>query len=50
MATVRAVVFDMDGVIVDTEQVWDDVREQLVGERQRCQRWAGADRPFSSRS
>ena len=25
--------FDLDGVIVDTEQVWDDVREQLVHER-----------------
>lgn len=30
---VEAVVFDMDGVIVDTEQVWDEVREQLVGDR-----------------
>ena len=29
----HAVVFDLDGVIVDTEQVWDDVREQLVRER-----------------
>jgi HAD superfamily hydrolase (TIGR01509 family) len=28
-----AVVFDMDGVLVDTEQVWDAVREQLVRER-----------------
>jgi len=26
-------VFDMDGVIVDSEQVWDDVREALVRER-----------------
>ena len=25
--TVDAVVFDLDGVIVDSEQVWDDVRE-----------------------
>ena len=25
--------FDMDGVIVDSEQVWDDVREQLARER-----------------
>ena len=28
-----AVVFDLDGVIVDSEQVWDEVREQLVRER-----------------
>jgi HAD superfamily hydrolase (TIGR01509 family) len=30
---IRAVVFDLDGVIVDSEQVWDDVRERLVLER-----------------
>jgi HAD superfamily hydrolase (TIGR01509 family) len=30
---IEAVIFDLDGVIVDTEQVWDDVREQLVRER-----------------
>ena len=29
---VAAVVFDMDGVIVDSERVWDDVREQLVAD------------------
>jgi len=29
---ITTVVFDMDGVIVDTEQVWDDVREQLSHE------------------
>jgi len=29
----------MDGVIVDTEQVWDEVREQLV--RERGGRWHG---------
>ena len=30
---IAAVVFDLDGVLVDTEQVWDDVREQLAHER-----------------
>ncbi|HYK06210.1 MAG TPA: HAD family phosphatase [Gaiellaceae bacterium] len=30
---IDAVVFDMDGVIVDSEQVWDDVREQLAKKR-----------------
>ena len=28
-----AVVFDLDGVIVDSEQVWDEVRERYVLER-----------------
>jgi HAD superfamily hydrolase (TIGR01509 family) len=30
--TIRAVVFDLDGVIVDSEQVWDDVREAYTRE------------------
>ncbi len=30
---IEAVGFDLDGVIVDSEQVWDDVREQLTRER-----------------
>ena len=30
---IEAIVFDLDGVIVDSEQVWDDVREQLAQER-----------------
>ena len=35
---IEAVVFDMDGVLVDTEQVWDEVREELV--RERGGRWS----------
>ena len=30
---VRAVVFDLDGVIISSEEVWDDVRQDLVGDR-----------------
>lgn len=30
---IRAVVFDMDGVIVSSEEVWDEVRQDLVRER-----------------
>jgi len=28
-----AIVFDLDGVLVDSEQVWDDVRRAVVAER-----------------
>jgi HAD superfamily hydrolase (TIGR01509 family) len=30
---IRAVVFDLDGVLVDSEHVWDAAREQLAKER-----------------
>jgi HAD superfamily hydrolase (TIGR01509 family) len=30
---IQAVVFDMDGVLLDSEHVWDAAREQLVSER-----------------
>jgi HAD superfamily hydrolase (TIGR01509 family) len=41
---VAAVVFDMDGVIVDTEQVWDEVREELVAD------WGGLSVPGAQRA
>jgi HAD superfamily hydrolase (TIGR01509 family) len=30
---VRAVIFDLDGVILDTEELWDEIREGLAHER-----------------
>jgi len=41
---VDAVVFDMDGVIVDSEQVWEDVRKELVAD------WGGRDTPGAQRA
>ncbi|MEZ5102480.1 MAG: HAD family phosphatase [Thermoleophilia bacterium] len=46
---VAAVVFDMDGVLLDSEQLWDVAREQLV--RERGGRWhAGAQRDMMGMS
>jgi HAD superfamily hydrolase (TIGR01509 family) len=33
VSRVEAVVFDLDGVIVDSEHLWDEVREKLAHER-----------------
>ena len=35
---IETVVFDLDGVILDSEQLWDEVREQLA--RERGGRWS----------
>jgi HAD superfamily hydrolase (TIGR01509 family) len=46
---VTAVVFDLDGVLVDSESVWDDVREELA--RERGGRWHdGAQRAMMGMS
>jgi HAD superfamily hydrolase (TIGR01509 family) len=46
---IEAVIFDLDGVLIDSEQVWDDVRERLA--RERGGRWhEGAQRAMMGMS
>ena len=35
---IEAIVFDLDGVIIDSEELWDEVREGLA--RERGGRWS----------
>ncbi len=41
---ISAVIFDMDGVIADTEHVWDEVREVLVAD------WGGTYSPVAQQA
>jgi HAD superfamily hydrolase (TIGR01509 family) len=46
---IEAVVFDLDGLLLDSEQLWDEVREELAAER--GGRWhAGAQRAMMGMS
>ena len=44
MATPAAVLFDLDGVLVDSETVWDEARRQVVA------RHGGVWRPDATRA
>ena len=33
MTAIQAVIFDLDGVLVDSETIWDGARRSLVAER-----------------
>lgn len=49
MSELEAVVFDLDGVLLDSEHLWDEVREQLA--RERGGRWhEGAQRDMMGMS
>jgi len=49
LSEIAAVIFDMDGVLIDSEQLWDEARETLTEER--GGRWhAGAQRAMMGMS
>ena len=46
MSTIEAVVFDLDGVLVDSDHIWHEVREGLA--RERGGRWTERSEPDMS--
>ncbi|HYI75537.1 MAG TPA: hypothetical protein VEW90_09725, partial [Gaiellaceae bacterium] len=46
MSTIEAVVFDLDGVLVDSDHIWHEVREGLAYER--GGRWTERSEPDMS--